>query len=560
MAAIAIIWDLDAAIDGDKEGELKHRLELHKGKVQAVAFSSCSTYLSTLGGQDDNSLVVWGTDDGKAICGTSAHTDSAKAMCWYNTCSDRLVTCGNNHVIVWKFEKKSRKLIKHKAQMNKIVRTMTCVTMPQDDRCVLAGNTTGEVMRFNNTETEVFEPRFLDMAAARFKCGVTCLTTIQNSDGSFDCLVGSGDGRVTRIRQWKAKSHGRNPSQPVMGAVTSIAVRLMSPDIVFAGTAQGNTYLLPSTCTEEPELRGTCHSSAINDICFPGECSDLFLTCGMNDIRIWNTESRQELLRIQVPNLECNCIHVTPNGGTIVSGWDDGKIRGFKPESGALKFVVQDAHSESCTAVKCFNEDDHGSWKMVSGGQDGRVRVWEIMQGKQKMLTSLKEHRDAISAIQIVADNNLCLTSSLDGSCICWDLVNFTRVRAMFNNTQFLDIKLHPDESQMLTCGTDRKITYWDSTDGDPIRVMEGSDPGNAGGAVTSLDIVGEGQVYVSGSKDRLVKLWHYDEGECTHVGTGHSGDITAVRIAPDERKIISIGAEGAIMVWSMPDLSSYDE
>lgn len=50
----------------------------------------------------------------------------------------------------------------------------------------------------------------------------------------------------------------------------------------------------------ETELRGTCHFARVNDIIFPSGCSDLFITCSVADIRVWNATLRQELLRIQV--------------------------------------------------------------------------------------------------------------------------------------------------------------------------------------------------------------------------------------------------------------------
>lgn len=50
----------------------------------------------------------------------------------------------------------------------------------------------------------------------------------------------------------------------------------------------------------ETELRGTCHFARVNDIIFPAGCSDLFITCSVADIRVWNAALRQELLRIQV--------------------------------------------------------------------------------------------------------------------------------------------------------------------------------------------------------------------------------------------------------------------
>ena len=45
--------------------------------------------------------------------------------------------------------------------------------------------------------------------------------------------------------------------------------------------------------------------------------SDVFATCSMNDIRVWNAKNRQELLRIEVPNLECFCVGFMQDGKSI---------------------------------------------------------------------------------------------------------------------------------------------------------------------------------------------------------------------------------------------------
>lgn len=72
----------------------------------------------------------------------------------------------------------------------------------------------------------------------------------------------------------------------------------------MAGTDQSNTYLLTHDKTSmkklTAELKRTCHYAPINDIIFPKDCSQLFLTSSANDIRVWNADTKQELLRIQV--------------------------------------------------------------------------------------------------------------------------------------------------------------------------------------------------------------------------------------------------------------------
>jgi len=45
----------------------------------------------------------------------------------------------------------------------------------------------------------------------------------------------------------------------------------------------------------------------------------------------------------------------------------------------------------------------------------------------------------------------------------------------MFEATMFKQLVYHPDDSQILTTGSNRKITYWDAIDAQEIRIMDGS-------------------------------------------------------------------------------------
>lgn len=67
----------------------------------------------------------------------------------------------------------------------------------------------------------------------------------------------------------------------------------------------------------------------------------------------------------------------------------------------------------------------------------------------------------------------------------------------------------HPDESQLVTVGSDRKITYWDAYEGQSIRMIDGSEEGE----LTSVGITREGEHLVSTGEDRVVKVWDYDTG-----------------------------------------------
>ncbi len=47
--------------------------------------------------------------------------------------------------------------------------------------------------------------------------------------------------------------------------------------------------------------------------------------------------------------------------------------------------------------------------------------------------------------------------------------------------------------------------------------------------------------------------MWRYDAGDVTHVGRGHSGNITAVKISPNGAHIVSVSEDGGILTWRYP-------
>jgi WD40 repeat protein len=235
-----------------------------------------------------------------------------------------------------------------------------------------------------------------------------------------------------------------------------------------------------------------------------------------------------------------------PDGRSIVSGWSDGKVRAFLPQSGKLLYVINDAHKNGVTAIAVTSD----SGRIITGGMEGEVRLWKIGNQTQTMDASLKEHRGRVWSIACNQEDTQAVSASSDGSCIIWDLKTKTRALCLFESTMFKNIVYHPDESQLLTTGSDRKVAYWDTFDGQAIRVLEGSDEGE----LCTLSISQSGSHYVSGGEERLLKLWDYDEGVCKYIGVGHSGTITSAKIAPDQTFVVSAGTEGGIFVWKMPE------
>ncbi len=80
--------------------------------------------------------------------------------------------------------------------------------------------------------------------------------------------------------------------------ITSLALRGDGHQF-FIGTAKSQVYRV-QLAEWKMELLNTCHNSVINDIAFPFGSAELFATCAHEDIRVWHSQTNQELLRIKV--------------------------------------------------------------------------------------------------------------------------------------------------------------------------------------------------------------------------------------------------------------------
>jgi WD40 repeat protein len=89
-----IIWDFDNM-------QLMHRLKLHKVLIKSLSFSFNDNYLISVGGQDDNTIVLWEVETGKALSGNSSGSNKVSEIRFYNSRDDKFLTVHEQQVKLW---------------------------------------------------------------------------------------------------------------------------------------------------------------------------------------------------------------------------------------------------------------------------------------------------------------------------------------------------------------------------------------------------------------------------------------------------------------------------
>ncbi|KAL1452807.1 hypothetical protein WDU94_007002 [Cyamophila willieti] len=589
--AFVCVWDFAS-------GALLIKHDTHKVRVASVIFSSCESFLFSLGGQDDGQVVVYDVKNKSAICGGSlssvasgtAHT--LKAAVTRGKC---FLSGGEGHLKTWTVDPAQRVLTEVNVSLGKIRRVITCCEITSDDSYAYCGTTSGDILKLNlnypsdpNQIKQSSPPVLMGCYGklvkkkvssklknvdaedvSLYSAGVTAMYLLK--DGRL--LVGSGLGLVDLVRErdinvstivTKQQNKLTKPSVPMLlqekcaftnSSVTSLQYNAVT-NKVFVGTANCEIFLI--------DMNGggfiltlvtTCHTSTIYDIQFPYNFASVFATCSKHDIRIWSVRTLNELLRITVSNMVCSCIVFTYDGKAILSGWNDGFIRCFTPQSGKLKYIIPNAHNKGVTALAISREHGNGT-KLLSGGGEGQVRIWKLTKESQTLDLVLKEHTSSVSVIKIKSDDKEAMSASIDGTCVIWDIIRGTRLTIIILPSMIMSAAYHPSEVQLITCSTNKLIDYWETIDGSHIRSLEGSEVA----AVNCVDFVDDGKCFVTGGADQIVKVWLYREGVPCHVGIGHAASITKLRVSPDQSVIVSVSADGGIFLWTFPDLEEKEE
>ncbi|XP_047291396.1 cilia- and flagella-associated protein 52 isoform X5 [Homo sapiens] len=351
------------------------------------------------------------------------------------------MTAGNGTIRVWELDLPNRKIWPTECQTGQLKRIVMSIGVDDDDSFFYLGTTTGDILKMN-PRTKLLTD--VGPAKDKFSLGVSAIRCLKMGG----LLVGSGAGLLVFC-----KSPGYKPIKKIQlqGGITSITLRGEGHQFLV-GTEESHIYRVSFTDFKET-LIATCHFDAVEDIVFPFGTAELFATCAKKDIRVWHTSSNRELLRITVPNMTCHGIDFMRDGKSIISAWNDGKIRAFAPETGRLMYVINNAHRIGVTAIATTSDCK----RVISGGGEGEVRVWQIGCQTQKLEEALKEHKSSVSCIRVKRNNEECVTASTDGTCIIWDLVRLRRNQMILANTLFQCVCYHPEEFQIITSGTDRK-------------------------------------------------------------------------------------------------------
>ena len=350
-------------------------------------------------------------------------------------------------------------------------------------------------------------------------------------------LTGSRDGTV---RVWDRHTGEVVRSwAPHRGWVRKIRV---SPDGKWAlSYANGRLLVETSIETGRPRLPWDRHLASVSALAFAPDGSRIVSGSVDRTVRVWDTSTWRTVRAMSIPSAVV-CAAVSPDGTRALVGSKDGKLRELIIETGELTHTLC-GHFGHVRAVACL-----GAGRALSAADDGSLRVWDIE--REAPVHIMAGHLGGVLDIAVSPDRTRALSAGRDCTVREWDL-NTGRLlhTTLAHRGEVHAVAYSPDGRHAISGGPEGLAVEWSLEDWRACQTF------NHGAWVRDARYVMNGQYVCTAGADSKVILWSRDTGKAAKTLPGHGGDVDVVASSPDNRWLLSAGADTTILVWELADL-----
>jgi WD40 repeat protein len=514
----------------------------HDGPVTSVTFSPNGTRVASA--SSDGTVRLWDVASGRETMELRGHSDAVTSVAFNPTMPVLASGSSDETIRLWDVASGT---------------TLTTLRQPRSPIGSVAFSPDGRLLAAACQDRRV---RLYDAASgseiAALRGHETVVTSVAFSP--VDPILASGSGGTSfdehAVRLWDVSESARplpanrapsffDTETPrthtvAAGDALTFAISAIDPDndvLMYAAAALPRGASFDATARlfqwtpglEQAGMR-TAAFRAMDDA---GGEGTLYVT-----ITVVVDESLQTL--VADPNEPVWSIALSPNGRTLASGGDDGPVRLWDVLTGE-QLAGLDGHTDRVYDV-AFSPD--GS-VLASGSRDGTARLWEGHTGAH--LATLVGHSNSVLSVALSPDSSVVATASLDRTAQLWDAHTGEYIATLSGHTdRVTDVTFSPDGSVLATAADEpREARLWNAMTGELLHALTGASP--AFSPDSSILATATGQV---GSD---IWLWDVRSGEHIDTLVGPGGSWMRVAFSPSGATLASaFWGGGQTWLWDV--------
>ncbi len=240
-------------------------------------------------------------------------------------------------------------------------------------------------------------------------------------------------------------------------------------------------------------------------------------------------------------------VAISPDGSRIASASQDTTVRLWDVRTlSPLATLTQ--HTGSVTGVD-FSPDGR---LLATVSLDGTIWIGEASSGEK--IAQLPNFGGAVWSVAFSHDGHRLATGSADGTIWLWGLYDNSIMRLDGHTGPVTALNFSADDSRLLSSSWDRTARLW-NVEGVPpapaqtLLTLVGHDA-----PVTSAGFTQAG--LVTTALDGTIHLWDSTTGQPIRVIQSGAASISSAAFSVDGSQVITAGTEGIIEQWNMGDFS----
>ena len=507
------LWDA-------KSGDVMHTISGHQGAVNGLAFSPTGDRIASTSA--DKSIKVWDTISGEEMYTVTGHTASVEGVA-FSPDGKQLASTSSGEKTIRIWDSRTGNQIKVVHHPYAEVRHLAF----SPDGTRLASVTYGSYLLW---ETQTWD------LVAEVRAHSRVVRCVAFSPDGTHCAT-AGDS--SEIKLWDTRTGSLiNTLSGHAATVWSVA---FSPDGARLVSASADRTVKIWNAHGDNDLTLGGHSEHVHCIAFSSDGRQL--ASGAEAVFLRDAQTGVVKFRLKGHKASVAELSFSPNGTRLASASDDNTVRLWNTETGEEVAVLK-GHTQWVSGV-AYSPDGN---KLVSSSRDGTLKLWDAQTHKETM--TLKGHQGTVYDVAFSPDGSCFASAGYDNTVKLWNAETGSEIRAFTGHTGLVrTVAFDHAGKRLVSGGYDTKIRVWDVDSGKQIATAYASS-----GAVFGVTFSPDGKRFSAGGTNESAQLFETLNGQEIAALFPGKSSVESVAFSPDGTRLAgAVAGKGTIRIWDAP-------